>query len=462
MCQVIPIIIPINVIKGIDLEPLEFCDVCFQRGKPNLCETYRNTFVKIISLQFSQKTRLDKILNRLEIRPHSVEKKWTLVVDPQKRKDFLDSLWGVNITVHTLEDHVKVITSLYKPEVRKLGEKEEIELPSRESWEEFNPKSRDWIQLGVTTKEDKFYARVNMGNVLKCSSFEGTMYFRTYLNADTPMLAPMEKRAVYNIVSTLAEPITSVWKSDNGDSRGFVGYDQLPNIPDEIFNVVRRLATVDKRISDTLIFENNDYELVQTILGCIKIDLIKSSEKVVSVLDKKSDTSILIPDIQKERLAVLLDIIKEMGGKIEQDKDSLTVSGTRGLVKIVFIDSDKSAQDGNLVKVSVSALEDPPRFAEILFMMKKRLGLLDLPLENMLSQHWPVISDNDLQYVVQTAISWWSHNPVLATKILGDDTKFSKIKEWNNKIKEGKIRSSLDTITLGKIIKQKESSQVKK
>jgi len=37
--------------------------------------------------------------------------------------------------------------------------------------------------------------------------------------------------------------------------------------------------------------------------------------------------------------------------------------------------------------------------------------------------------------------------------------KFAKVKEWNNKIKEGKIRSTLDTITLGKIIKQKESSK---
>jgi hypothetical protein len=459
--QVIPIIIPADTVKGTDLEPLEFCDVCFQRGKPNLCETYRNTFTKTASLQFSQKTRLDKILNRLEIRPRSVEKKWTLVVDSQKRNEFLDSLWGANITVHTLEDHVKVITRLYKPEIRKLGDREEIELPSKESWEEFDPKSRDWIPLEVATKKDKFYANVNLGNVLKCSSFEGTTYFRTYLNGVTPMLASMEKRAVYNIVSTLAEPISSIWKSDAGESRGFIGFDQLPNIPDEIFNVIRRLATVDKRIPDTLIFENNDYELVKTVLSCIKIDLVKSSDVMTTVLDKKSDVPVLLDDIQKERLDVMLDILKEMGGKIDLEKEGLSISGTRGLIKIVFVDSDKSAQDGNLVKIAISALEDPPRFAEILFMIKKRLGLLDLPLENMLSQHWPIISDNDLQYVIQTAISWWSHNPVLASKILGDGNKFSKVKEWNNKIKEGKIRSSLDTVTLGKIIKQKESNMLK-
>ncbi|NHH97419.1 hypothetical protein DYY66_1895 [Candidatus Nitrosotalea sp. FS] len=86
------------------MEPLEFCDVCFQRGRPNLCETYKNTFTKIVPLQFSQKSRLDKILNRLEIRPRSVDKRWTL------------------------EDHVKVITRLYKPEVRKLGDREQVEL----------------------------------------------------------------------------------------------------------------------------------------------------------------------------------------------------------------------------------------------------------------------------------------------------------------------------------------------
>ena len=394
------------------------------------------------------------------MRPRSVDKRWTIIVDSEKRKEFLDSLWGVNVTIHTLEDHVKVITRLYKPEVRKLGDREQVELPSKESWEEFDAKSRDWIPLQVDTKKEKFFAKVNMGNVLKCSSFEGTGYFRTYLNTDTPMLAPMEKRAVYNIVSTIAEPITAIWKSDGESKHGFIGYDQLPNLPDEIFNVLRRLATIDKRMPETMIFENDDFELVKTVLGCIKIDLTKSSDTITSLLDKKSDTPILIETIQKERLQVMLDILKEMGGKIETEKDSLTISGTRGLVKITFVDNDKSTQDGTMVKISLSALEDPSRFAEILFMIKKRLGLLDLPLENTLSQHWPVVSDNDLQYVVQTAISWWSNNPVLATKIIGDGEKFAKVKEWNNKIKEGKIRSTLDTITLGKIIKQKESNQI--
>ncbi|MDE1814068.1 MAG: hypothetical protein KGI05_05315 [Thaumarchaeota archaeon] len=444
------------------MEPLEFCDVCFQRGKPNLCETYKNTFTKINSLQFSQKTRLDRILTRLEIRPRSVDKRWTLIIPSEKRKEFLDSLWGVNVTVHTLEDHVKVITQLYKPEVRKLGDRRQIELPTPESWEEFDPKSRDWTPLKVVTKKEKFYAQVNLGNVLKCSSFEGTTYFRTYLNADTPMLTPMEKRAVYNIVSTLAGPITAIWKHDDSGQRGFIGYDQLPNIPDEIFSVLRRLATVDKRVPDTMIFENNDFELVKTVLGCIKIELIMSSETITILSDKKSDVPILIEEIQKDRLQVMLNIIKEMGGKIEVEKDSLIVSGTRGLVKITFVDNDKSTQDGNVVKISVSALEDPPRFAEILVMVKKRLGLLDLPLENVLSQHWPIISDTDLQYVIQTAISWWSSNPVLAVKIIGDTEKFAKVKEWNTKIKEGKIRSTLDTITLGKIVKQKESNQLAK
>jgi hypothetical protein len=272
----------------------------------------------------------------------------------------------------------------------------------------------------------------------------------------------MEKRAVFNIVSTIAEPITANWKSDGEGKRGFIEQNQLPNIPDEIFNILRRLATIDKRLADTLIFENDDYDLVKTILSCIKIDLVKSSETITVLTDKTSDIPMLLEDIQKERLQVLLNIVKEMGGKIESEKDSITISGTRGLVKIIFVDNDKSTQDGNMVKISISALEDPPRFAEILFMIKKRLGLLDLPLENVLSQHWPILSDNDLQYVVQTAISWWSNNPVLAVKIIGDGDKFTKVKEWNNKIKQGKIRSTLDTITLGKIIKQKESSPLVK
>ena len=422
----------------------------------------RMNLQKSLHYNFHKNLGWTKFSIDLRFDQRSVEKRWTLVMDSEKRKEFLDSLWGMAITVHTLEDHVKTITRLYKPEVRKLGDEKQIELPSPETWEKFDPKSRDWAPLKVETKKEKFYSKVNLGNVLKCSSFEGTTYFRTYLSDTTPMLAPMEKRAVYNIVSTIAEPITAVWKSDGEGKRGFIEQNQLPNVPDEIFNVLRRLATVDKRIPDTLIFENDDYELVKTVLGCIKIDLVKSSETVTTLSDKKSDVPTILEEIQKERLQVMLDIVKEMGGKIETEKDSLTISGTRGLVRIIFVDNDKSAQDGSMVRISISALEDPPRFAEILFMIKKRLGLLDLPLENVLSQHWPIISDNDLQYVMQTAISWWSNNPVLAAKIIGDGDKFAKVKEWNDKIKQGKIRSSLDTITLGKIIKQKESKPIVK
>ena len=78
------------MVRHVNLEPLEFCDLCFQRGKTNLCETYKNTFTKISPLHFTQQTRLDKILNRLEIRPRLIDRRWTCVIDSSKRKEFLD------------------------------------------------------------------------------------------------------------------------------------------------------------------------------------------------------------------------------------------------------------------------------------------------------------------------------------------------------------------------------------
>ena len=441
------------------MEPLEFCDLCFQRGKTNLCETYKNTFTKISSLHFSQQSKLDKILNRLEMRPRLIDRRWTCVVDPSKRKEFLDSLWGLNVTMHTLDDHVKVLAKFYRPESRSLGSLEEFELPSIESWEEFNSKSRMWDIVKVKQKNEKFFAKVNLGNILKHSNFEGTTYFRAHLNNDMPVLYPMEKRGAYNIMATIAEPITTYWKIDNTNEHGFIENKQLTNIPEEIFNILRRLGTTDKRIPEMLIFENGDYEIVKTILGCIKINLIQSDETMVALFDKTSVTPIIIENLEKERLQAMLDIIKEIGGKIENENEHFIISGKKGSVKLTFVDNDKSIQDGIEIRISISALEDPSRFTEILYMIKKRLGLQDLPLETMVSQHWPIITDSDLQYVVQSAISWWTNNSVLASNIIGEKNKFAKVKEWFSKIKEGKIRSNLDTITLGKIIRFKEAKQ---
>lgn len=443
--------------KSTDL--LEFCDICFRQGKPNLCETYRGTFAKINSIHFSQQTKLDRIVNKLEITPRMIDRRWTCTFDDEaKRKEFLDSLWGIGVSIHTLDDHAKTLIKLYKPEIRKPGASVTIDLPNSDTWEQFDPKTRQWNQVKVTTKNEKFSTKADLGNILKCTSIDGTSYYRTNKNAEQVMLVPMEKRAAYNIMSTIAEPIDAHWKSDESGNKCIIEYKEIPNIPDEIFNFLKRLGTKSKKIPDALIFENNDIDLIRDVLSCIKINLVKSSETVSVSSDVKSGSSMLVEKISKERLQVLLDIIKEMNGTVNIQEDHIVVSGNRGQVNLTFVDDEKSTQDGKTIKISISALEDPSRVSEILFLVKKRLGLMDVPLESTISQHWPIITDPDLQYVAQSAISWYSSNPVLAGKIISEYDKLEKIKEWNRKIKEGKARSSLDTVTLGKIIKRLESA----
>ncbi|MDE1727398.1 MAG: hypothetical protein KGH89_09085 [Thaumarchaeota archaeon] len=442
--------------NDINSNPVEFCDLCFRRTKPILCEVYKNTFTKITSIHFSQQAKLDRVLNKFQITPRIVDRRWTCVMDASTRKDFLDSLWGIGVSVHTLDDHVKVLTQLYKPEIRKLGEPATVEFPSMDSWEEFDPATRTWVQIKLNNENEKITAKVNLGNIIKCIGVEETSYYRVNKKDDSVVLVPIEKRAAYNIMCTIAKPTMASWKTDDLEKQVFIELKELSNIPDEIFSFLNRLGSKDKRVPNTLVFENDDIELVRTALSCIKVNLENSPEIVDAQSDINSGNLILIKKITKERLSVLLDIIKAMGGAIEIKEDHLTVSGKRGSVKLTFSDDDKSTHDGSTANVSVSALEDPPRFSEILSMIKKRLGLLDVPLESMLSRYWPILTDYDLKYVVQSAISWYSSNPILAVEIISEHNKLDKIKEWNTKIKEGKIRSSLDTITLGKIIKRME------
>ena len=442
----------------IGLDPLEFCDMCFQRGKPNLCETYKGIFTKISSLHFSVQNKLDRILTKLEIQARRADGRWTCATDT-KRKEFLDSLWGIGVSVHTLEDHAKVLSRLYKPDVRELGAEALVELSVTESWEEFDPKSRNWVAIKVTKKEDKFTGLVHLGNVIKCSGVEGKRYFRSNLDKKVVTLVPMEKRAAYNIASTIAEQITVQYKTDNTGEHVFFDTQQLGIVPDEISGFLERLGIKDKKNSETLIFCIEDLEILKSTLGLIKISLERSSDVVT--MEKKSDAIVPIEHIEKERLGVLSFIIKEMGGTISTENNGITISGKRGQVKVTFVEDEKSTQDGTTIKISVSALSEPHRFAEILSMVKKRLGLLDLPLESTISVCWPIITDSDLQYVVQSAISWYGSNPVLACKIISEVDKYNKVKQWHSKIKEGKIRSNLDTVTLGKIIMQKESGRIK-
>ncbi|MDE1767502.1 MAG: hypothetical protein KGI27_14700, partial [Thaumarchaeota archaeon] len=294
-----------------------------------------------------------------------------------------------------------MLTRLYKPEIRKLGALDTVEISAMDTWEEFDPKTRTWVQVKISSKKEKSTAKVNLGNILKCTGIEGVIYYRTNKDGSGSVaLVPMEKRAAYNIMCTIAEPTVSCWKSDDLGKHVFIELKELYNIPEEIFSFLNRLGTKDKRIPGTLIFENDDIDLVRTALSCIKINLEKSPETVIIPSNDKYGTVILIEKITKERLQVLLDIVQEMGGTIESKEDHIVISGKRGSVKLTFVDDDKSVQDGNAIKVSVSALEDPSRFSEILSMVKKRLGLLDMPLESAISKHWPILTDADLQYVI--------------------------------------------------------------
>ena len=438
------------------MDPIEYCDVCFFRGKTNLCETFKGTFTKISPIHFSQQNRLERILNESAVRPKLVERRWTCILDKSQRKKFLDSLWGLGITVHTLEDHVKILSKLYKPEVRNLGSLTEIKLPSYESWKEFDPQLRDWKPLEVSKKKSSLVSKVKIGAVIKCTVIEGDRYFRTVSKEGKGDLVPLQRRAAYNIILTQLEPAKEYWQTDEKNQTCFIQTKSLENLPEEISSTLERLKSSEQKVAGFFSFDAEDFELVKAVLALAKIGLEKSSERLELTKDEKARTApILIEDIERDRIDALTVMISELGGKVESSKDQLTVIGKVDSAKLSFIQSGKSTQDRKLLSVSVSVLEDPQRVSDLLSVVKKRLGLLTMPVESLVYRHWPIINDADLEYVVQSVIEYSKMDKNLALGILRDQKKFEKVKEWNSKIKEGKIRSSLDTVALGKILKMR-------
>lgn len=436
------------------MDPVEYCDACFFRGIPNLCETYKGTFTKISSIHFSQQNKIDRILNNLNVRPKLINRRWTCILDKSNRKDFLGSLWGVGVTVHTLEDHVKVLVKLYKPEIRQRGELSEIEIVPNESWQEFDSQSRAWKEINISGK--KFVLKVKLGTVLKSTDLETEKYFRIITSEGKPTLVPMEKRAAYNVIVTQLEPIKAYWQTDKKNQIGFIKTNYLENLPEEVISTLMRFKS-DKKIADFMNFDEEDYDLIRSILASVKIDLQRSSEEIELEDEEKTETlTIHLDKIEKDRINAFIAMITELGGKIQQDKDHLNIMGKVDSVKLIFIQSEKSNQEGKMISVSYSALEDPHRITELLVMLRKRLGLFSMSIENLVCRHWPILKDFDLQYTIQSLIEYWKIDKSLALSVIHDKKKFDKVNEWNANIKRGKIRSNLDTVTLGKILKSRE------
>lgn len=435
------------------MDMIEYCNVCFFKGRPHLCETYKGVFTKISPIHFSQQNKLERMLNGMSVRPKLVERRWTCTLDKIQRDNFLSSLWGIGITVHTLEDHVKVLTNLYRPEIQKLGKLVEIEHPLYDSWKVFDPKKRDWVDLKLSKKQDKLVSKVNLGSILMRADSEGKSYFRTISSDDKPTIVSIEERAALNMIVTQVEPITAHWQTDEKNLLGFIKSQSLENLPEEIFSTIKRLKSHEKTVDGFFNFDTDDFELIKTVLASAKINLIKSTEMVQIDHNKKLESSVLIADVEKDRILALTAMLSELGAKIEQDQNQLTVTGKLDSVKLNFVSDNKSAQEGRMISVSMSALEEPQRTAELLSILKKRLGLLGMPIETLVCRYWPIITDSDLQYTVQSIIEYSKIDKNLALSVISDQKKFDKVNEWNSKIKEGKLRSSLDTITLGKILK---------
>ena len=100
--------------------------------------------------------------------------------------------------------------------------------------------------------------------------------------------------------------------------------------------------------------------------------------------------------------------------------------------------------------------EEAGRLPRELFEQLGSLGLLGMSIENLVCRHWPILKDSDLQYTVQSLIEYWKIDKNLALSVVHDQRKFDKVNEWNNSVKTGKIRSNLDTIVLGKILKSRQ------
>ena len=105
-------------------------------------------------------------------------------------------------------------------------------------------------------------------------------------------------------------------------------------------------------------FDEEDYDLIRLVLASAKIDLQRSSEAIDLGDEKKTEKLTMHLDkIEKERIDAFIAMITELGGKIQQDDDNLNITGKVDSVKLSFIQSEKSNQEGKMI--SLSNRKDP-------------------------------------------------------------------------------------------------------
>jgi hypothetical protein len=437
------------------LDPLASCEDCFSRGKPDLCEIFRNAFVQIKEIHPLKRQLLERVLARNSVPTGPVGSFWGFSVLSTQRKAVIQQVKDIGITVHTLEDHVEMLSSRYGPGIRKLGPPVFVNLPMAGRWLEFNPKKREWKRLYTYKKGPIFGATTRAGSVMKCSGKHMDAYFVVFTSGQNlPQLQRVRKVAAWDIIGRMFEPSQAFWVAYEEKGIAVIQMTYLKNIPDTVFNTLVRFKPEEGHIKDVMVFELADFDYVARVLSWIKTELVKSTEllKLPGDTDKVHGTPVvsvghLKSDEQSgHHLSALLEMLRDLGAEVQEYDEHILVSAGKGSVKLSFVERERSHTAGTDVYVALQVLTDPPKVLELLTMLQYKLGMRAADKEKVLFTNWPLHLPSDLSFIVASIVRCWEEDRDFVPSIVAGSGRAEVLKRWLHAVSEGTVRADPQSV----------------
>ena len=383
---------------------------CWKPGaRPEILEDRKNIFAIIKKIHPAKRKLLDHILKDENIQLRMVNSKYgadeKFSPEYEKRDSVISRISSVGFFLHTLEDHVNTLNRTYRKREEKIGLPIFVTLPKNGQWIKYEPVQRKWEVLMTSPSGNDIGAVVKINSILRHSPPD--TYYRVKGTTKKPLVFSIAKTAAYNLMQDQHQEVKAFWIEDDEEKLAIVRIPTktIRSMPSTIlWTMLSFNSDPTRRAKGALFFDKlyaGDFELISNMFAWCRINLVKvSSVKDISGVRKKiAVNTLMMADLEPERLECLEKSLKDHYAKMEKAKDAWVVIGRKRTITIHFADIELSREDGTVWYVSVGVLKDPERMAQLVRQLRRMAGLMKVgDADKIVAKNWPPITDADIDF----------------------------------------------------------------
>ena len=420
------------------MNPLEYCNRCFDEKKPDIVQIRKDQFVLPEKLPIQQYTQLCKVVVGLGGKMNSAYKNPGFKVPLDKIGDAAYLISQIGLDLHRQNEHLANVFAGFPTEEVATGQYRFVSLPEDGGWQFLDPQTRLWVSVTSMQSDTGMGANMREHTAVRHTQSGKTMYY--YLGGKGKELHEVEKRAAFNLAARRFSRRNAFWTEHENLGFGVIHLSSLRMVPNDIFFGLVSLRPYEYVMDGYLYFDIKDFELVKQFLKAIKIDLFRCLELVILPGDTgKGSGSPVIPiaDITPAVVSSFCSFISSIGGTTTKESGAIKVKNNQDSYTVRFVDRRNAIPvfSDNILYIPLSLVENVKEFLSVAASLAKR-AKKNVHLWKNLAECWTVSNETDMSFLLD-CIAENLEDDEFITRLLSNQQKQEQVRKWYDESVKG-------------------------